>query len=243
MADGYSRIAVQEQQRHRLADDVTASDDDSVPAGNRNLFPIEQLDNPRRRAGDENRSLLHQATHVDRRQPVYVLLRRDRIEYALLGPGAHRLRQRRLNEDAVMGIAAIEPFDERDGFGHGRGRRQAFEVRTKPDLSARLELVANVNFRCRVVAHEHDAKTRRPSVLCRERRNLGPNFFLDRPGECLPIEDARGHARTPFSSALTLSVRPSTTSSSPGRMIASGAGLKSIAPAERLIPTTITPNF
>jgi hypothetical protein len=118
MADGHGRIAVQEQQRHRLPDDVTAPDDDGVPGGNRNLLPIEQLDNPRWRACDESRSLLHQPTHVDRRQPIYVLFWRNCIEHALLSPGAHRLRQRRLNKDAVMGIAAIEAFDERDRFGY-----------------------------------------------------------------------------------------------------------------------------
>src|SRR6185503_17034904 len=243
MADGHGRIAVQEQQRHRLPDDVTASDDDGVPAGNRNLLPIEQLDNPGRRACDESRPLLYQPTDVDRRQTVHVLLWRDRVEHSLLGPGTHRPGQRRLNKDAVVNIAAIEPFDERDGFGDRCRRRQAFEVRSKPDVRAGLELVANVDLRRRVVAHEHDAETRWASVLRCERRDLGPNLLLHRPGERLPIEHARGHARTPFSSALTLSVCPSTTSSSPGRMIASGAGLNSIAPPERLIPTTITPNF
>src|SRR5678815_3344355 len=156
MADSHGRIAVQEQQRHRLANDVTASDDDGVAAGNWNLLPIEQLDNPRWRACDENRSFLHEATHVDRRQPVYVLLWRDGVEHALLGPGAHRLRQRRLNKDAVVGVAAIEPFDERDRFGYGGGRRQTFEVRSKPNLGASLEFVANVDFGRRIVAHEHD---------------------------------------------------------------------------------------
>src|SRR4029453_15929055 len=188
MADGHRRITVQQQQRHRLPDDVAASGDDGGPACNRDLLPIEQLDNPRWRACDENRSFLHQTPDVDRRQAVHVLLRRDRVEYAPSGPRSPRLRQRRLNEDAVMTIAAIEPFDERDGFRNRGGRRQAFEVRSKADFSTGLALVANVHFYRGVVADKHDAEPGWPAVLRREGRDLRTNLFLHRLRERLTIE-------------------------------------------------------
>src|SRR5512138_561028 len=243
MAYGDRGIAVQQQQRHRFADDIAASDDNGVPAGNRDLLSIEQLDDARGRAGDQNRAFLHEHSDVDRRQSVDVLLWRDGIEDALVGPGTHRLRQRRLNEDAVMRIAAIQLFDERDGVRNAGCCRQAFEVCTKAYVCSRLQLVADVHLGRRVLADQHDAETGGPPVLRPERRHFRANLLLHRSGERLAVEHPGGHATTPFSRALTLSVRPSTTSSSPGRMIASGGGLNSMAPPARLIPTTITPNF
>ena len=71
-------------------------------AGDRDLLAHEQLDDAGRRAGDERRPVLHHQPDVDRREPVDVLLRSDGVEDALRGIGAHRLRQRRLHEDAVV---------------------------------------------------------------------------------------------------------------------------------------------
>ena len=56
-------------------------------------------------------------------------------------------------------------------------------------------------------------------VLRGKRRHLRPDLFLHGPGERLPVQHASAHATTPFSNALTLSVVPSTTSSSPACMI------------------------
>ena len=41
---GYRCVTMQQQQRHRLADDVAAADDDGVTSGDRDALAIEQLD-------------------------------------------------------------------------------------------------------------------------------------------------------------------------------------------------------
>src|SRR5712691_9225211 len=243
MTDGDRRVAMQEQQRHRLADDVAASNHDRVTSADWNLLAVEQLDDAGRCARHEHRAFLHEETDIDRRQPVDILPGRNRIEHALLGIGAHRFGQRRLHEDAVVRGAPVQTIDERQRLGDRRRRRQPLEIRAKADLAPRLQLVADVHLGCRVLAHKYDAETRRPSMLRGEGGHLGPDFLLYRLGERPPVQHACAHATTPFSNAFTLSVLPSTTSSSPTRMIASAGGLNSIDPPARLMPTTITPNF
>ena len=76
--------------------------------GERDLLALEQLDAAKRRAGDERRPFLHQPADVLRVKPVDVLGGIDRIEHSLLGPAAHPRRQRRLHEDRVDPIVAIE---------------------------------------------------------------------------------------------------------------------------------------
>ena len=55
VADRHRRVPVQQQQRHRLPDDVAAADDDGARAGDRDPRPFEQFDDARRRARDERR--------------------------------------------------------------------------------------------------------------------------------------------------------------------------------------------
>ena len=56
VADRDRRVALQQQHRHRLADDLAAADDDGARAGDRRcLLAVEQLDHARRRARREMR--------------------------------------------------------------------------------------------------------------------------------------------------------------------------------------------
>ena len=82
------------------------------------------------------------------------------VEHAALGVGAHRRRQRRLHEDAVVRVAAIQPLDHREQIRERRGRRQPLEIRAQAGLPRRLQLVAHVDLRRRIVADEHDAEAR-----------------------------------------------------------------------------------
>jgi hypothetical protein len=53
MADGHGRVAVQQQQRQRLADDVAAPHHHRVPAGDKDSLLFEEFDHARGRAGDQ----------------------------------------------------------------------------------------------------------------------------------------------------------------------------------------------
>ena len=75
--------------------------------------PLEQLDDAGRRARREGAAILDELPDVDRMEAVDVLLRIERVEHPPLGVGAHRVGQRRLHEDPVVHVAAIQPVDER----------------------------------------------------------------------------------------------------------------------------------
>ena len=79
----------------------------------RNAFALEQLDDAGRRAGHELRPVLHEQPDALGAEPVHVFLCGNRVEHTLLRAGAHRFRQRRLHEDAVVHRAAIQPLDQR----------------------------------------------------------------------------------------------------------------------------------
>src|SRR5262249_803569 len=114
---------------------------------------------------------------------------------------------------------------------------------TETDVRSRLQLSAHVHVGCRIVSDQDDPQTRRASLLRGERGDLRPDLVLNTPRQRLAVKEASTHTSTPLSSDLTLSVRPSTTNSSPAAIPASGDGLNSMVPPARLMPTTITPKF
>ena len=81
---------MQQQQRHRLADDVAAADDDGARAGDGHAILLEQLDHAGRRAGDQPLAVLHETPDVLRREAIDVLGRVDGLEDAPRGVAAHR---------------------------------------------------------------------------------------------------------------------------------------------------------
>jgi hypothetical protein len=105
VADGHRRVGVQQQQRHRLADDLAAAQHHRPAARELDLVALQQLHDPRRRAGHEARALLDQQAHVRRMEAVDVLVRAHVVEHALR---VHLLRQRQLHQDAVDLGAAVE---------------------------------------------------------------------------------------------------------------------------------------
>ena len=101
-------------------------------------------------------AILAHAPGGDRAEAVDVLAGIDRVEDALLGIGAERLRQRRLDENAVVLRILVEAVDDGE-HGRERGRpRQPLEVHAHAGVFGRLQLVADVDLGCRVVADEHD---------------------------------------------------------------------------------------
>ena len=77
--------------------------------------------------------------------------------------------------------------------GYGRRRRQTFEIRPQSRIGCGLELAADVNLRCRILADEHDAEPRRSPDARSERVNLGRDLRADLIGDGRAVEDARGH--------------------------------------------------
>ena len=165
MTDRDCRVTLEQQQCHWFADDLTAADHARPAAGQRDRFPDQKLDDPRRSAGHERGPALHQQADIARCQAIDVLLRRDRVEDTRSGARAQAFRQRRLHEDAVVDVAAVKPFDEREHIGERGGFRQPFEIRPETDITACLQLVANVHFRRRILTDQDDGEPGR-TPLC-----------------------------------------------------------------------------
>ena len=77
MADRDRRVALQQQVREWLADEVRAPHDHRLGALERDVVAVEQLDDPERGARPQSGRALQQAAGGDRRQRVDVLVGRD----------------------------------------------------------------------------------------------------------------------------------------------------------------------
>ena len=193
MADGDGRITVQKQKRHRLANDVAAANDDGVAPANRNLLALEQFDDACRRTGNELWTILREQPDALCAEPVHILVSRDRVEDLLLCAGAHRLRQRRLHENAVDSGALVESIDHCQDIGERRRFRHAFKIDPEPNVAASLHLVSNVNLRRRIVTDEHDAEPGLAAMLLHELRNLRLDLLLHARCERLSVQYPCGH--------------------------------------------------
>src|SRR5262245_7893310 len=145
VTDRDGRVDMQEKERHRLTDDVAAPDDDGVRTGDVDARPFQQLDDPRRRTRRQGRPALHEPPYVDRMKTVDVLRGIDRVEHTTLGVGAHRRRERRLHEDAIVNVARVQTGYDRQQFVERRRRRQPLEIGSKPDLPCRFQFVPYVD--------------------------------------------------------------------------------------------------
>src|SRR6476646_9713731 len=103
---------------------------------------------------------------------VHILRGVDRVEHLLRGVLAHPRWERRLHEDPVAGLIAVElPDQVQYGVERAR-RRQAVNGDTESGLAARALLVADVHVRGRVVTHQHDVQSGRPPGLTPKRVDL-----------------------------------------------------------------------
>ncbi len=244
MADRHGGVPVQQQQGHRLADDVAPPDDDRPRARDRDLRSLQQLDDSRRRAGDQRRPILDQTSNVDRVKAVHVLVRARahrrrgvprRVPWpraAATAPGCRRghrsdsddrRRRRSSSIDAVAG-------------NRSRSARS-------PVSAADFSLLRDVERGCGIVADEHEAESGRPPGARRERLHARADLGANGIGDGDTIQQPGGHyeAASP-SSCFSESGRPRTTSWSPGRMGVAGSGLNSIRWSPRWMATTMTPN-
>ena len=131
---------MQQQQRHRLSDDVAPSDDDRVRSGYGNPAALEKRDDAHGRARDQVGAVLDQKADVRRVKPVDILCGVDGIEHLLHGAGAHAWRQGGLDEDGVVERASIQPLDQRQDVVERRRGRKPLEVGPDACLLCRLEL-------------------------------------------------------------------------------------------------------
>ena len=179
MADRDRAVAVQEQHRHRLADDIAAADNDAAFAFDHNTGRADQLDDAGRRAGQERVVADHDPPHVVRVEGVDILARVDMLNHELF---VQMLRQRGLHENAVDFFIRIQLFDQCEQLflRRFRGQNVLFGIDTR--FRARLFLVVHIDLRGRIVSDEYDghaglhaARLERGCIL----RDLHPHLCRD----------------------------------------------------------------
>ncbi len=192
MADGDGTACHQQLERHRAADDVRLADDHRVLADEVLAGVAQQRHAAVRRAGAQRRAFQHQAPDVVGVEAVDVLHRQDRLGHRFLVdvPG-----QRQLDQDAVDGGVGIEPRDQVEQLDLRRRRRQVVGERAHAHRLGRPPLVADVDLRRRVLAHQHDGEPGSRATGGEPGSDGGRNLLGDARGARLAVDDAGTHER------------------------------------------------
>jgi len=98
VSNGDGAVSLQEQLRHRLTDNVRASNHDRIEARQVTAQAIDEDEAAGRRAGHEGPFSDRKSSNIDRMKPVNVFVRVDRVDHLLR---IDMLWQRELDEDAV----------------------------------------------------------------------------------------------------------------------------------------------
>ena len=92
MTNRDGRMPMQQQQCHRLPNDVTATDHNGLLSTNINPAAIEEFNHTGRRTGGKWRPCLNKAANIKRMKSINVFFDINRIKYLLLSISTHALR-------------------------------------------------------------------------------------------------------------------------------------------------------
>src|SRR5579885_726549 len=189
MADGDGGVGVHEEKSHGFPDDVAAAEDDGVSAFDCDPVAPKDFHAAGWRASDEARPSADQAPQIDGMESVHVLCGIDRFEYPL---GVHLRGQRKLDQDAVYGVVAIEVLDNAQHIERGSLRGGSDESAGHAELLAGGDFALNVKVRGGIIPRENGSKARLDPNGIQDGDlvlKLGKDFVAD----FVAVEEARGH--------------------------------------------------
>ena len=157
VAHGDGRARQQQLERHRPADEVRGADDDAVLALRGDAGLLEQARHAVRRAGPHQRVAQRQPADVERMEAIDVLGRIDRLDDVAF---VDVIGQRHLHQDAVDRVVGVHLLDQRQQLGLRGGVGQVVADRDDAAFLAGEALVAHVDLRGRIVAHQDDGQAR-----------------------------------------------------------------------------------
>jgi len=198
VADGDSGVAshpfLDQERRHRLADNFAAADDDGMGAGRRDTGIDQELLAAEGRTGHESGTSLREEPDVDGLKSVYVLERIDRIEDHGL---VDLFGQRQLHEDAVHGRIGVQARDEFEELGLGGAGGEGVERTEHSGLFAAFAFAADVDGAGGIVADEDDGEVGGDAGGLFEGRDLRREFRSKSLRDSFAVDDACGHVVSP----------------------------------------------
>ncbi len=165
MANGHGCVGLQQQARHRLADDIRTTDDDCIEArqiGAKMILDHQHAAGRRawhERVGGISRS---QFADVDEMEAIDVLGRRYRLRDRLF---VEVTRQRELHENAVNFLVIIELINQLEHVFLRRVRVERMLHRVKAAAFCAFAFVAHIDLACRVLPDDHNCESRLQAML------------------------------------------------------------------------------
>ena len=145
-----------------------------------------------RRARRQRRQARRQAPGIDRMKAVDVLGRIDGGDHLLR---VDLRRQRELHQDAVHGRIGVEPADQREQLGLGRGRRQPMIERPHAAADGHLHLAADIDLARRIVADQHDREPGRDAAVADQPVHRVGDLAAQVRRDRLAVDDVCRHVR------------------------------------------------
>src|SRR5712664_699391 len=194
MADGDSGVGVHQEQGHGFADDVAAAEDDGVGAFDLDVVAAQNFHAAGGSAGDQAGASADQATEVDGMKTVHVLGGIDGFQDAL---GIDLRGKRKLDENPVNVVVAIQVFDDGEQIESGHGGRRGEERAGKAELFAGGNLAFDVKLRSGILA-DKDRRETGTNACGGEESDFVTQFGEDLVPNFGAVENARGHSWLAF---------------------------------------------
>src|ERR1051326_4512315 len=183
-------VRIEQQHGGGLADNIAAADHNRVLPGNGDAAALQDLDASRRRARHQSRTLRGKIADIDRMKTIHVFLRRNGEQDAF---GINLRWQRKLHQDAIYLVAAVEFFHDCEQSFRAHRFRWSNGLAVNAERVGGFGLVADVNFRRWIVAHQH-CREAGPYALRRNFADFRRHFVFDFFGDGAAIENARRHS-------------------------------------------------
>src|SRR5216683_3216697 len=152
MADRDGGVGVHEEKGHGFADDVAAAEDHGIGAFDLDFVALQNFHAAGGSAGDQAGASADEAAEIDGMETVHVFGGINGFQNAL---GIDLRGKRKLDEDAVDVVVAIQVFDDGEQIegGHGGWRRE--ERAGEAELFAGGNLALDVELRGGILADEN----------------------------------------------------------------------------------------
>ena len=143
MANSHGGVVIDQQHRHRLTDNIAASDNHSFLPSNRNIAALENLNDSRRSTRNQPRSLGGKQSNIDRMKPIHILTRIHRHQYSFR---INLRRQRKLHQNPINLVPLIQIRHQlQQEFSRHRIRGRVL-LAVNSQVFATLHLAADINF-------------------------------------------------------------------------------------------------